>query len=340
MKLSQIAYLPALLLTALVAVGPAEAQTLAEKVLANDFVATAEQGVRDEIMTAVGDSLWNRRFDELEAMAAAFRARDARTPSGLWKLNYFYEGLRRFQKYMPRDPDPQIDGWLAAKPESVAAHIGYAVMTLQQAWEIRGEGYASTVEPEDWKPFHNAVERARKHLMQYKAIADGDPHWYDAMLEVATLQNWDDAAFDALLREALDKEPLYYDFYFHAANRNLPKWGGSAEKVEELARDAVARTQAIEGAALYARIYWSANGSQFEESEVDWKEMRKGIDDVLARYPDQWNINNFARFACLAHDEDKTYELIARMAGEPDPAVWGYGSLFERCKRWSKPTGG
>ena len=345
MKLSQMVCLPAILLMTLAAFGPAEAKTLAEKILANEFSTTKEQGVRDEIMAAVGDSLWNRRFDELEAMAAAFHARDARTPSGLWKLNYFYEGLRRFQKYMPRDPDRQIDGWLAAKPESAAAHIGYAVMTLEQAWEIRGTGYASTVEPENWKPFHDAVERAGQHLMEYKAIADGDPHWYDAMLEVATLQSWDDAAFDALLHEGLDKEPLYYDLYFHATNRNLPKWGGSAEKVEVLARDALTRTRATEGSALYARIYWSADGGHyrgrlFKDSAVDWEEMRAGVDDVLARYPDQWNINNFARFACLAQDADKTYELIARIAGEPDPAVWGYGSLFERCKSWSTPTGG
>jgi hypothetical protein len=61
--------------------------------------------------------------------------------------------------------------------------------------------------------------------------------------------------------------------------------------------------------------------------------MKKGIDDVLARYPDAWNLNNFARFACLRGDKEKTAELIRRIGPEPMMQVWQARRNYERCSR-------
>ena len=48
------------------------------------------------------------------------------------------------------------------------------------------------------------------------------------------------------------------------------------------------------------------------------------------RYPDAWNLNNFAQFACAAGDREETAKLIRRLGDEPDPQVWRTPGQFER----------
>jgi hypothetical protein len=63
--------------------------------------------------------------------------------------------------------------------------------------------------------------------------------------------------------------------------------------------------------------------------------MKRGIVDVLKRYPDQWNINNFAHFACLAGDRKETARLTA-LVTEPIREAWAKdATLFARCRDWA-----
>jgi uncharacterized protein DUF4034 len=345
MRLRRFARLLALLVLAATTGDPAAARTLAQEILAPGYAPIDESGAHEDIVAAVSDSLWNERFDELEQMAKVFRRDKARTPSGIWRLSVFYEGLRLYDERTSMEADSPIHGWLAAYPKSAAAHIGYATMLVEEAWKIRGKGFANTVADENWAPFHKMVERARTELVQSKYLADGDPHWYATMAEIATIQGWEDSEFDALLHEAMASELTYTDTYFEAGNRAMPKWGGGAKKLERLARDVLERTRAIEGSALYTRIYWlAANAGYeddlFEKSAVDWAEMSKGMDDILARYPSQWNINNFAHFACLAGDYEKALALMKRIQFQPMVELWGGVSSYYACKWWAELTVG
>jgi hypothetical protein len=63
--------------------------------------------------------------------------------------------------------------------------------------------------------------------------------------------------------------------------------------------------------------------------------MKKGIDDVLKRYPDQWNINNFALFACLAKDKKMAKELLDLIKEPPMLQVWKSESKYLRYKSWA-----
>ncbi|WP_295948400.1 hypothetical protein [uncultured Xanthomonas sp.] len=89
----------------------------------------------------------------------------------------------------------------------------------------------------------------------------------------------------------------------------------------------------------HARIYWYASQSiyderLFTESLARWSTMRAGIDDVLKVYADEWNLQNFARFACLARDREKALELIERVRGPTYTEVWKGEENFQRCKAW------
>ncbi len=61
--------------------------------------------------------------------------------------------------------------------------------------------------------------------------------------------------------------------------------------------------------------------------------MRAGIEDVLAQYPNQWNIENFTFFACLANDAEMTKALLSQMDGEPIIRAWKRADILEsgRC---------
>jgi hypothetical protein len=136
------------------------------------------------------------------------------------------------------------------------------------------------------------------------------------------------------------REPLYYQTYFEALEHFLPKWHGDAEAIERFARAAVERTATQEGRGMYARIYWYASQTEygndlFNKSLAVWRQMRDGFDDVIARYPDPWNLNNYARFACLAGDKSKTRELLARIGPSVVHQAWAPEPLRQHCAKWS-----
>jgi hypothetical protein len=294
--------------------------------------------------SAVTAAIRNGDFERLEELSSHYRTTEARTSSGLWKLSLFDARLRAALDIPKRDGQrwtsmiTLVEEWVKRHPGSAGARLGYAQMLLSRAWSYRGNGYATTVAKEDWKPFREFTQRARRYLEKTKNVAARDPRWYEIMIAVATYQSWPKEQFDALLKEALDRYPDFYQIYFASIIYLSPKWGGDASSIEQFAREAVERTRKTEGDGMYARIYWYASQTQFGDelfldSKVDWTLMKKGIDDVLAKYPDAWNTNNFARFACLRGDKEKTAELIERIGPEPLMQVWQTRRNYDRCSR-------
>lgn len=286
------------------------------------------------------------QFVELDRMAADYWKKESRTESGLWMLTLFYAAIGNVASLRVKDEDywRDIEGksrrWIERYPKSPTAHIAHALILIGHGWKFRGGGWTRQVREEDWKPFHAYLQQAETYLRANKAVAALDPRWYEAMLEIATAEGWEIDRFNSLVDEATSRHPYFYQIYFTALNYLLPKWHGNKEYVETFARYAVEKTKDKEGMGMYARVYWVALQSQydrrlFSDSAVVWNSMKQGINDVLAQYPDQWNINNFAYFACLAGDAAKTHELITRVKGEPISRVWGSGDAFQRCKAWS-----
>jgi hypothetical protein len=63
--------------------------------------------------------------------------------------------------------------------------------------------------------------------------------------------------------------------------------------------------------------------------------MRASFDDIIARYPDAWNMNNYARFACLAGERKTAKRLFLRLANAPITGAWTPRGLFEHCRSWA-----
>lgn len=305
-----------------------------------------ELAERAAVMGKVVDLFSQQDFAALEALANTYRREQSRTSSGLWKLSLFNGGIdSAFHKGIKDDrfwtgARQSADEWVRRFPDSATARLAYAQMLINRGWSYRGTGYARSVRPQDWEPYRRYVQQARSYLEQHKDIASTDPRWYETMAAIAYQQSWPEADFTRLLNEGLDRHPGFYQIYFAAIEYYAPKWGGDAQSIERFARESLRRTQALEGFGMYARIYWFASQAQYDErlftdSLVDWPTMMKGIDDVLKSYPDSWNVNNFAKFACLSRDKAKTAELIARIEGAPLLQAWGSVENFTRCKEWA-----
>lgn len=73
----------------------------------------------------------------------------------------------------------------------------------------------------------------------------------------------------------------------------------------------------------------------FKNSLVEWQKMKAGFEDIIARYPDLWNLNNYAKFACLAKDKTKTQELITKIGNNLIIEAWEKRELFDRCQTWA-----
>lgn len=302
-----------------------------------------ENAERDAIKGEVAALFAAGDYAALDALSERFVAGE-RTSSGTWKLNQFDLGLEAAFEHAARDDEhwaniaARIDAWIAAAPDSPAARLAQARSLLARAWSYRGFGFANKVRDEDWAPFKALVEQAREILESNQQRAAGNPLWYQMLTEVAKVQGWGDSAFSKLVNEGLDRHPQFYQLYFNAASRYLPQWGGSFVEYDRFARVAQRRALATDGAGVYARIYWNlyatTHGDRaIRESKVDWDLMCQGIDDVLARYPDQWNINHFAKFACLAEDAELTGALIPRITVLYSPVAWKDMAQLHECQR-------
>lgn len=322
---------------------------LAMVMLLSPCLATAgEAEIRDELEQQGYQFFLAERFSDLDYLAGEYLGNQNRTDSGQWMLQKFHDGILSTVPCACKDEEEIIEmeqraaRWIAENPDSATAQLVYAAALRKHGWWFRGTGYAKNVSADAWKPFREYLEAARSYLMERKATLAGDPRWYSEMLRLSTDQGWPMKKFYGLLEEATEQHPYYYKSYYEAIRYLSPKWNGNAALLDKMARFAVSMTQDDEGAALYARIYWSASDVQFGHGLVAgqpkvWATMRQGFRDMLREFPDQWNLINFARFSCIARDKKIAGDLFAAIDENLVTRAWGTrGPDYGECREWAR----
>jgi hypothetical protein len=314
-------------------------------------IVTDEQRVRQAIRSEVAAALEGGDIAMLERWSKQYRDHAERTPSGQWKLAFFYAGLTDSFKAIDAKDDAGWEGldarlakWQAQFPDSPSARLARAEAHIERAWAIRGGCYSASVDPTAWAPFRAHLAQARERLEADKAVAAADPHWYQLMARVALAQGWPQDQQAALEAELLEHASSYNDAVFAAASRYLPQWGGDAAALEAYAQRLLERTRAAEGDAMYARLYWSVMGSDdglrlSDGVQPDWPTLRRSIDAVLAKYPEQWNRQHLAAMACNTQHYG---DLPVLMRGIGDGAVlsaWGSKLNFATCLNMARRLG-
>lgn len=233
--------------------------------------------------------------------------------------------------------EPKFERWKAAFPESALAATAHARMLIGKGWEVRGGGFANTVNPENMRAFRGLVDRAYKVLMERKAVGAKDPGWYATLFEIARYQGWSPERYAELLKDAIAAFPDNEEIYFAAGETLQPKWGGSAKAFAALAEQATLATQARSGQALYARLYWKQyrDYREMAEAGMDWKRFSAGFEDIVKRYPSPLNLASYGRFACQAGDKELAKRLLARIGEAPEKRAWDGRRGFMRCRNWA-----
>lgn len=305
-----------------------------------------EYAERNGIQLQVEGLLGQEDFAGLEALAKKYRRSGETTTSGTLKLTHFYEALSNLyeaDKIPLGQDDPKRDRitrWAKKYPRSATSHLAMAATLLGRGMAYRGYDYSSSVSAQDTAHFHAYTEAAMSYLADHKNTCASDAGWYELASSAAVRLNWDATDLMALVDEGMAKHPGNLTIPFVAAQYFSPKWGGTPYAVESMARRALETVPERDRPALYARIYWSTAGSYysspFVEKQVDWPLMSQGIDDVLARYPSDWNLQNFAHFACQAGDKAKTRSLMDRITLPMELYAWWDGDVYEYCRQWSR----
>lgn len=301
---------------------------------------------RQTIQKAVVSAFIDGRFDQLDAMADRFRNGRERTESGVWKLTMFYFAFNPAALYSNNSPasfehfEAQALAWIKAQPNSLTAKIVYAIALSERAWFLRGTDYYNELTDQQRLDYVRYLRKRRDHLFAIKDEASKDPHWYALMVLVAKEEGWPDETFDRLVAEAAEREPYYYQTYFFAIDRNLPQWGGSVDEMNALIARATDHTRELDGYSFIARGFWFASsygGAVFDKESLhaNWSDVAQGFQDLVSRYPDQWNLNAYAKFSCLAKDRTKFLIAYSQIKVRAIAEVWDYAGQDVECAVWA-----
>lgn len=295
------------------------------------------------LVAADAERLLNTRdFAQLDQRIAAARKPGSHTSDGQAMLTGLYAGLTDIDGDCTASLDTAawdqrralLHKWKTVSRDPSAPGIALAMLDASQGWRARGGGYASTVTEEGWRHFHKGMASSRKQLEKLSKFATIDPQWHQAMLNVATNQGWDSAQFDAQFSKATAAFPNHLSYYFSKGVYYGPKWHGSRAQFGAFVEEAVRATEPTMGQTMYARLHWSqSSDTMFTDGQTDWQRMKAGFETMLKDFPDAWNRNNFARFACIANDQKTASAQFALLGANYIHEVWKAHAFFEACRQ-------
>lgn len=282
-------------------------------------------------------------YQDLDKLMQENTSFETRTESGYWQLNTIYRTLFRALHGEADDQafwqsvDQKTQAFILQVPGSAAATFMRAEFFRQKAWNSRGETSAGEVPREAWALFRENMQLAEDALANNGAPFKDNPQWYVAALYVQGPRGARSQRFYDLLDEGLSKFPDYQPIYLAAVTFFEKRWSGDPDLVERFARLSVELTYETQGASLYAKIYihlWEIYAPRinlFLHQNPDWDLMKQGMQDILERYPTEWNLQTFAHIACMKQDFPFMDSLFGQIHAEPIAAIWDDQFLFKSC---------
>ncbi|TNM38413.1 hypothetical protein FHP29_14220 [Nocardioides albidus] len=226
---------------------------------------------------------------------------------------------------------------LTAQPRTQLTRTLAAALRIQEAWQIRGSGRASTVSDEQWVGFRAKLVAAERELMELAAI---DPR--DGL--VAYLRLTSGRGLGLGLSEAQRRYarlaaicPDYISAQMAHLQTLAPKWSGSTELMFEFARTAVKEGRPGSSAgrlvALAHLEHWldlgDEGGSYVEREEVQQELVAAADASVFhpAYEPGLRWITDHSYFACLhaiGGRHDLTRRHFEALGPVADLDAWSY----------------
>lgn len=282
-----------------------------------------------------------RDIDDLETQIGPIRNPASRTPAGLWRISLSYPAVRWMSDGDFAYADRKFAAWKALGTSSVAPVV-YRALILEAYVDRVFMSALPDADPEKLaSEFRRRADLLERFLEENKAIGSADPVWYEVALRASSYDCANHARADQLLDEASRRFPGYPQHYqaaIGAALRCVEDGDDISLVIARIADLAVERSKATDGQSMFARAYWAASGMlgtrDLKRVNIDWERMRIAIRDLLQRYPDAWNTNHMAAFACEAKDDVLARELLPKVLEHPVVQVWQPEEEFTSC--WSR----
>ncbi|MEO5913398.1 MAG: DUF4034 domain-containing protein [Luteolibacter sp.] len=283
-----------------------------------------------------------RRFDDLEKLAADLRANKSLFRDGSWKIRQFYVSFERGDD----EPDANWKAagnihqeWVRARPASITAQVAHANFFVNYAWFVRGSGYAASVSEKENYSFEKRLESAVKILQASRDFPEKDPMWWNVAITTALGQGWSKKAFDQIVEEGVALEPTYHGHDRQRAYSLLPRWYGEPGDWEAYALKAAARKDGL-GDELYARIVIDQRhyyDQIFRNSKASWPKTKEGLKQLRAKYPDSLAfINEAALLATMASDQAYAKEMYDLLGDTYLPSVFPKPERFAHYRHWAE----
>lgn len=299
------------------------------------------------------EALWWADFDELESLYAQASVPGGRTPDGRDLLTAFRVGVSVV--FMPAINDPtayfaQLAAltreWSIQRPESPLAHALYARALLAAALHARGRGNESRVTPQARAEFERYLGQATAHLAAHPEVIAKDSSANVYLMAIGRWRGWPHEQLLAIASHGLKLAPDDFGFDVEMITALLPSWGGNVQAIDRFVVSEMSRVGPERALEIYARLYlevaWEFQGGLFSQTRADWGKMRQGFRDMLLRYPDARNLNQFAWMACIAQDRETLRELLEQIGKTPVLSQWGSGAdgrrQFETCTTWARAS--
>ncbi len=280
------------------------------------------------------------RFTTLNRMFSNWNSTTLRTRDGRWRLDAMLKLIDFSVSAGTWDLlHEKIRKWKQPYPDLPGPAITEAMYWLEYGWNARGGGYADTVTGVGRQLFRERLGKAEQILRDSKENAASNPLWYYLGMRAAPGLGWSKPDILDLFSEAIDRDPGFYANYFAAVYAMSPKWGGSYEMMDLIAKEASEHLLREESDMIYARVYWTIDGTMGDRSEfftrslVSWGRMRSGFDRLIAQYPDSaWNPGNYLAFSCRAGDKESYLKLCNKIDRvHSDSRAWVQGYSPDVC---------
>lgn len=296
-------------------------------------------------------AFWWGDFAALEAQNTALKQPGRFAADGASELEFFRYGLvdvfgddgPKREIYLS-ELDALTLQWATDHPRSAFAHVLHAKALEQHAWSYRGSGFSKDVPPQAWKDFNIYLRRAAEYLQAHADVALTDSYAHSTLLTIGRGLGWDAKQLRAIAQDGLKRNQEDIDLYFDVMTTLLPKWGGDARTLENYVRAVTEQTKAVYGMGMYARMYSAAAEQQyshrlFDDSFADWPTMKRGYEDMHARYPNSPSRRNrFAYMACQAKDKATLLALLDELGPNVNTSDWGPNPerSLEGCQRLAR----